>query len=79
MHRSILHPGAKVSAPLCPGLSRFLHCLAVSYLSSDVFAVCKCLILLARWEPLTPCDSGCCGFESHRPPHRLDSSFTQPG
>src|SRR2546423_11217686 len=27
---------------------------SVSYLSSDVFAVCKCLILLARWEPLTP-------------------------
>jgi len=54
MHRGILHPGQGQCAPMPWTVGIFASLCPFSYLSSDVFAVCKCLILLARWEPLTP-------------------------
>jgi len=53
MHRGILHPGLRSVRPYALDCRDFCIAMPVSYLSSDVFAVCKCLILLARWEPLT--------------------------
>src|SRR6266404_8558301 len=47
-------PGLRSVRPYALDCRDFCIAMPVSYLSSDVFAVCKCLILLARWEPLTP-------------------------
>src|SRR6266404_8074838 len=46
-------PGLRSVRPYALDCRDFCIAMPVSYLSSDVFAVCKCLILLARWEPLT--------------------------
>src|SRR6266478_49411 len=47
-------PGLRSVRPYALDCRDFCIAMPVSYLSSDVFAVCKCLILLARWETLTP-------------------------